>query len=298
MDPLRFTGEDADRIFNELKDLEVDLDQDPLVYGPKRLNQKVSEIKCALGRCERLFLDMSQRHHTVRQLLSIAEVDLELAKQHLFANDPETRAGRSVSDREAIAAGKLKEDVLAQRDLNMALQSLDAVLVVIRAKRSDLRDTQSRLRDQIRLCQEEIGLGSCWGSRVPNAPALKPVAVSKSSLAAIEDLVGRIDGEIHLGPAVEEDEGTPIEAPPPPKVVEVNVVDESLSGILEESPKVTTLGGVTEAKAIPTDNAPAADVEAFMDALADDPYANKAKKAQDPLEDTLSSLLESFEEIK
>jgi hypothetical protein len=195
---LVFTQSDADEIYNELRDLHMDLDADPLVFGPKRLNQKVAQVRGMLDRCERIFLDVAQRLHRAKRELRIAATTLELAKRYLFANDPETRAGRSVGDREAIATGKLKEDVTRTNHLDLMVQDLDAVIVVIKAKRSDLRDTQGRLRDQVRLCQEEIGLGSRWGSRSPKkGPDLKPSEVDGSR--DIDDLLGSVDGEIHLG---------------------------------------------------------------------------------------------------
>jgi hypothetical protein len=46
---------------------------------------------------------------------------------------------------------------------------------VVRIKRADLKDIQGRLRDQLKVCQEEIGLGGRWGragsSLRPSDPA-------------------------------------------------------------------------------------------------------------------------------
>jgi hypothetical protein len=38
-------------------------------------------------------------------------------------------------------------------------------MTVIKAKRTDLKDLQGRLRDQLKLCQEQISLGQRWGSK-------------------------------------------------------------------------------------------------------------------------------------
>ena len=38
-------------------------------------------------------------------------------------------------------------------------------MTVIKAKRTDLKDLQGRLRDQLKLCQEQIALGQRWGSK-------------------------------------------------------------------------------------------------------------------------------------
>jgi hypothetical protein len=90
-----------------------------------------------------------------------------LGKKNLLTNDPEVRAGRNLADRDAIASMKLKDEVENVSHLESVLDDLETLVTVIKAKRSDLRDVQGRLRDQMRLCQEEIGLGGRWGSRVP-----------------------------------------------------------------------------------------------------------------------------------
>jgi hypothetical protein len=164
----------ADDIFTELGSLEVGLDSDPLVYGPKRLNGKIALSRKMTARCERLYLDVSQKLSQYKRAFRQAELDLDLAKKHLLANDPEVRAGRAVSERDAIAYGKLKVEVQALHHATHAVEDLDAVLTVVKAKRSDLRDVQGRLRDQIRLCQEEIGLGGRWGSKSPRGTELEP----------------------------------------------------------------------------------------------------------------------------
>ena len=92
---------------------------------------------------------------------------LDLEKKNLFTNDPEVRAGRNFADREAIAVMQLRAQVEELSSLEGVLDDLDSLVAVIRAKRSDLRDVQARLRDQMRLCQEEIGLGGRWGSKTP-----------------------------------------------------------------------------------------------------------------------------------
>lgn len=202
IDPLSFPQIDADRMFNELGDLRVELDDDPLVFGPKRLNAKTAQVRRMLDRCETLFLDVSRKLQAVRRAMRVAETDFDLAKKDLFANDPETRAGRSVSDREAIAAGKLESEIRSIHELNLAAEDLDAVLVVIKAKRVDLKDTEGRLRDQIRLCSEEIGLGGRWGSKVPNAPDLqgRPALKTASGVDVddVTNLIQGLEGEIQL----------------------------------------------------------------------------------------------------
>lgn len=164
----------ADSVFDELADMDVQLDSDPLQYGPKRLQGKIALVRKKLSRCERIFLDVSQKHSRYKRGLRSSTLLLEMSKKHLLANDPEVRAGRAVSERDAIASGKLKDEVQAVANCENAVAEIDAVIAVVKAKRSDLRDIQGRLRDQMRLCQEEIGLGARWGSKSPRSIELEP----------------------------------------------------------------------------------------------------------------------------
>ena len=210
-------------VYEELGKLEVHLDSDPLIYGPKRLNNKVAEGRAMLGRCETLFLQVSQDRHRFSRAHRLESVALDLAKKRLYDKDPEVRAGRSVSDRDAIATGKLSTQVLEANRLELAVQDLDALIVVIKAKRADLRDAEGRLRDQIRLCSEEIGLGGRWGSQMPGAPELEPGQGRSTGddIRAVNDLLVGLGGETHL-PALpdEEDIEEEDDSPPPPLIPE------------------------------------------------------------------------------
>jgi hypothetical protein len=197
-------------LFAQLGRLEIQLDADPLVFGPKRLNEKVALARKMLTTCERMFLDVSQKHATYKRAQRSADLVLNLAMKNLLANDPEVRAGRAVSEREAIATGKLKEEVRDVAAAAQAIEDLDAVLTVIKAKRSDLRDIQGRLRDQIRLCQEEIGLGGRWGSKNPRGVELQPGQgfATGDDVAAIDDVIRKVhevsDAERHLPAEVDD----------------------------------------------------------------------------------------------
>ena len=97
----------------------------------------------------------------------------------------------------------------------MGIQDLDAVLSVIRAKRTDLKDIQGRLRDQFKICQEEIGLGGRWGSRLPKDSTFELETGQGRAVAAdaesIDDLIGEMEGEIHGVTSVASSEETPVD---------------------------------------------------------------------------------------
>ena len=162
---------EIDSVYTELADMQMELDNDPIRFGPKRLNSKVAGCKKLVSRCTEIEINLATLLAKVLRQQRTAEAELELHMQDLLATDPEVRAGRSVRDREAIANTKMREERSFCRMVTEAGEELKAAITVVKAKKADLKDTQGRLRDQVRLIQEEIALGSQWGTAPP--PGMK-----------------------------------------------------------------------------------------------------------------------------
>lgn len=155
----------VERIFGALSEMEMELDVDPLQHGPKRLTSKIAKARGMLTRCERIYLQIAHMLQQYRAANRAAQMDFDLGMQGLLTNDPEVRGGSNVRDREAIATMKLHEEHKVLRELGSGVLDLEAVMSATKAKRTDLKDVQGRLRDQMKLCNEEIGLGARWGSK-------------------------------------------------------------------------------------------------------------------------------------
>jgi len=181
-----------DSVFSRLATMEVELDEDPLQFGPKRLNGKIATARGMLTECERIYLHVAQLLQNFKTSHRTSELEFEIEKKYLYANDPEVMAGRNVADRDAIATGKLLKQARELNDLAKSLSDLEAVLSVVKSKRADLKDLQGRIRDQIKLCHEEIGLGSKWGSKPypgTKAPDLdNSPRVPKQTIRDLQDL--------------------------------------------------------------------------------------------------------------
>ena len=227
-----------EEVFTSLEAMTVELDDDPLEYGPRRLAHKVAATRSHLSRCEQLSLQISRLLQQYKRGHRAAQLEFDLKLQHMLANDPEVRAGRNVADRNAIATVKLNEQREAMSHMEVVIQDLEVVMTSIKSKRADLRDVQGRLRDQMRLCQEEVGLGGKWGSRaVGSGPSLSNTPLIDTR--ALRDLDAMFSGEeLHVsepsdlalpttevvGEPVEEAAPTPVVevAPAPPPVADPN----------------------------------------------------------------------------
>lgn len=226
-------------VFDSLGGMEVSLDGDPILYGPKRLNGKVALCRQHLSRCQQIYLQVSDDLHQLHRAHRQTKVDFDLQMQDLFANDIEVRSGKNIRDREAVATMKLRSEREAIAVFEAGIQDLEAVMTVVKAKREDLKDIQGRIRDQVKLCQEEIGLGARWGSapgpgeRVPDLSASPRVNVKalermnamgaldegESSISDLEKFVQQETGGTVVDEDEDEDEILPATKPPEVAVV-------------------------------------------------------------------------------
>lgn len=152
-------------IFKRLSTMEVELESNPLEFGPSSLNEKVAEARGHLTSTERIFMEVSHNLHKYKRDLLIAESAFRISSTRLMAEDPHVRQGRSQGEREALASMRLTDDQDKIDELRLAVNDLEDLLKVIKAKRTDLKDLQGRIRDQLKLCQEQIGLGQRWGGK-------------------------------------------------------------------------------------------------------------------------------------
>ena len=158
-----------DRIYERLTEMDVQLDADPIEFGPSRLNYKTSEVRGHLSSTEKIFMEVSHNLQKIKRDLLIRQTEYNIEQTQLIANDPHVRSGRSQKEREALAATRLVHIQSKINNLTLSAHDLEDLMTVIKAKRTDLKDLQGRLRDQLKLCQEQISLGQRWGSKTYTA---------------------------------------------------------------------------------------------------------------------------------
>ena len=167
-------------VYTSLAKMDLELDPDPIEFGPSKLNNKTAEARKYLSQTEKVFMEVSQNLHKYKRDLLIAETQYSLEETTLMANDPHVRSGRSQQEREALASTQLVHIQSKINSCKLAVHDLEDVLKVVKAKRTDLKDIQGRIRDQLKLCQEQISLGQRWGQKVDKFIA--------GSLLSVDDL--------------------------------------------------------------------------------------------------------------
>lgn len=154
-----------DGVYKHLSAMDVSLDIDPIEFGPSRLNNKIVQVRSFLSKTEKTFMEVSQNLHKYKRDLLVSETQYNLEQTQLMATDPHVRSGRSQQEREALASTQLVHIQSKINNCKLAVHDLEDVLKVVKAKRTDLKDLQGRIRDQLKLCQEQIALGQRWGMK-------------------------------------------------------------------------------------------------------------------------------------
>ena len=83
--------------------------------------------------------------------------------------------------------------------LQCDIAEIDDLMTVVKAKRSDLRDTQSRLRDQIKLCHDEISLGSRWGDKKPTITLTPQTGNQPNDKSDLDEILEHLEEDFNLG---------------------------------------------------------------------------------------------------
>lgn len=225
----------VEKLYDQMHKMEVLLDDDPLQFGPKRLNNKIAELRNMLTELERIFNRSSKKLGEIKREFRLIETKISLTKADLFANDPEVRAGRNVADREATASVKMAKLISQKMKLQCDIAEIDDLMTVVKAKRSDLRDTQSRLRDQIKLCHDEISLGSRWGDKKPTITLTPQVNSQSNDKSDLDDILDHLEDDFNVGVANDWEEEPKEEKPTKekalPEVSDPNKVEEYLNNL-------------------------------------------------------------------
>lgn len=177
-------------IYQRLSELQVLLDADPLQYGPKRLNGKIQQARDALTKVDSISLDLSNKIQTAKRAVLSAETLYEVDRVQLLAHDDDVKLGRSGAEREALVSVKLKDQLSTLNLLRQELDEYQNLMVAVKAKRTDLKDVRSAIREQVTMVHDEIKhLSVKWGNQDGSTPS-----VTKEALPGSDKLDALLDG--------------------------------------------------------------------------------------------------------
>ena len=309
--------ERLEAVYDELKRMLVKLDPNPIEYGPVRFQNRIAQVRSVLTRIEQIFLQASEDLHWYVRATRAKRLVYNLERRELMVNDPKCRMGRSQGEREALADVKLRTEIEDIEDLASRAEDLEILMVVIKSKRTDLKDIQGRMRDQMKLIEHDLGMGARWGKTAPHIDTDSAVEDINTLLAAVgsepeafiedettEEVVEEVAEDEEV--VVEDDHDDP--APVAGKVIEFVVPpddeDETDTTIVaaddgsedpsyDETPDEDTVIPEEDAQGeLPADEHTSSEADEFLDALDPEPEEPEPEPEADDgsIEDLISSL--------
>jgi putative protein kinase ArgK-like GTPase of G3E family len=115
--------------------------------------------------------------------------------------------------------------------LQCDIAEIDDLMTVVKAKRSDLRDTQSRLRDQIKLCHDEISLGSRWGDKKPTIQLTPQIVSQSNDKAELDDILDHLEDDFNAKNWEKEPKEGKTEEKALPEISDPNKVEDFLNNL-------------------------------------------------------------------
>jgi hypothetical protein len=306
---------DLDRIsetYAELKTMSIHLDPNPIDLGPRRFNNRIAQVRAMLTRVDQIFLQISEDLHYYKRKINARKTIYELEKRDLMVNDPKCRVGRHQGEREALADVQLRSMIEELRDLELASVDLETLITVVASKRTDLKDIQSRMRDQMRLIEHDIGMGARWGDRTPGQNVSTEADDLDALISDVDSKLGwKSDDERETPDPVEvEEEETaevvtapaePVEEP----VLEFDPNDEMGEGeggeislpstLLDEVSETPPDSAAPEGEDLPNASSSEEEVDDFLSSISASTEApvrarKKAEMMLDGIDDLIASL--------
>jgi len=153
-----------DRSYKSMEGFTVELDPNPIEFGPGRIVEKIHQLRNFQNRVRDMDLQASRDLSRVRRLKSHLEASYNAHRDHLLSTNLNVRVQKSAGDRVAMVNVHLPNLVQALEGLKIQEQQLVGFLAAVKTTTSNLRDTDRQINAQIRLVGQEISLGAQWMS--------------------------------------------------------------------------------------------------------------------------------------
>ena len=296
--------ERLEAVYHELQGLEVKLDSNPIEHGPVRFQNRIAKVRAMLTRVEQIFLQASEDLHWYTRAVRARRLIYGLERRDLMVNDPKCRIGRSQGEREDLADIKLRPQIEQIEDLAAKAEDLEILMAAIKSRRADLKDSQARMRDQMKLIEHDLGMGARWGKPAPETDADASVTEINSLISDIDESSDFTEGvveETEEEIVVEDDHHDP--APVAGNVIEFNVNtlseeddegddDGSNDPSYDETQEEPVIPEEDAEGTIPEDNHSSEETDLFLDAL--DPTPPEPEVAEHPAEGSIEDLISSL----
>jgi hypothetical protein len=215
--------ERAKAIFDDIKDLKIELIRDPASLGPDYLRESIALCRNHLNKVSYYLQEVMEEAHLMNLHLDGLEAQFQIESDELLANDNRVKHLPNVADRMAMINVILGEQTREIKRVKREITNLKHVDKVVRHRKGELDNTMSTLRLQASLLRDQLRSGLSYGDDFDSKEEDRRRAVQGDDINLddiLDESVAELEGEDAL---VQNVEAPPSEQEAPP-VAEAKVV--------------------------------------------------------------------------
>lgn len=213
----------AKKIFDEIKDLRIELLRDPASLGADYLREQIALCRNYLNKVSYYLQETLEETHILNMHLDELESQFQVEHDEMLANDNRVKHLPAVEDREAMINVLQSERVREIKRAKREITNLKHIEKVIRHRKQELDNTMSTLRLQTSLLRDQIRSGLSYGDdsdreekarRAKEGDDIDLDALIDESAAELEGegaLVANVEGDDEEEEGGDEDEEETVE---------------------------------------------------------------------------------------
>lgn len=186
--------ERVEAIYEELSQLVVELDRDPVGRGPAYIQDLISKTRGFLNKTSFYHQEVMREQYVIERDLVAHEAAYEVSSDALLADDHRVTRLPNIDDRKAMINLILREDRIVIQDLKRRVRELGMIEKVVKSRQKELDNTMAAIRMQKSLMDTEVRAGSFYGDE-SDASRNSGARPSMSVVDIDEDELSRILGD-------------------------------------------------------------------------------------------------------
>lgn len=198
----------AKKIFEEIKDLKIELIRDPASLGPDYLRENIALCRNYLNKVSYFFQEAMEEDHVLNMQLDELESQFAIEHDDMLVNDNRVKHLPAVEDREAMVNVLLSKRVRDIKRTKREITNLKHIEKVIRHRKQELDNTMSTLRLQSSLLRDQLRSGLSYGDESEREEKARRAKDGDDvDLDAIlDESAAELEGENALVQNIEDDE--------------------------------------------------------------------------------------------
>ena len=151
--------EDYRKRLDELKEMFVKLDSDPVADGLSTINEKIAEIQAKKDTVSSYLVEAIANKSYYESIYDTEKLNIELEQDRLCATDVDVKSQKSDTARKSAANVKLSDKILINHTNLLAFVTAESYLKSVYQVYNNLCSAQENLSRQISVVQMSMNIG-------------------------------------------------------------------------------------------------------------------------------------------